>query len=157
MSKKDFKITNLWKQLSNAITMQAKQDQIIWTIFSVFWAANVLLVVALFSTGHIPDNIIVVLLISIVGIVLSLIWYIIQVRAINWLEYYEIITKEIEDKLEIPNNYSISSEKNISTYKKTIGNKRGMGRITMKSSGLFFLITWSIEFLICLFELICQL
>ena len=119
--------------------MQAKQDQIIWTIFSVFWAANVLLVVALFSTGHIPDNIIVVLLISIVGIVLSLIWYIIQVRAINWLEYYEIITKEIEDKLEIPNNYSISSEKNISTYKKTIGNKRGMGRITMKSSGLFFI------------------
>jgi len=93
----------LWNQLGHAVTMAAKEDQIVWTIFGVFWAANAVLLVGLFTTGEMPSAKVGVV-ISTIGIVLSCVWFIIQRRAISWLEYYEKIIFWIEESeyLKIP-------------------------------------------------------
>ena len=46
----------LWSQLANAVALVGKQDQIVWAIFGIFWAANAVLVVALFTTGALPGT-----------------------------------------------------------------------------------------------------
>jgi hypothetical protein len=56
----------LWSQLGNAVALAAKQDQIVWAVFGVFWAANAVLLVALFTTGDLPKRS-VGLVVSIVG------------------------------------------------------------------------------------------
>lgn len=92
----------LWNQLGNAVTLVAKQDQIVWAIFGVFWAANAVLLVALFTTGGLPKWP-VGLVVSIVGVVLSLVWLAIQHRAMAWLRFYETIVRELEQKhLHVP-------------------------------------------------------
>ena len=77
-----------WKQLGNAVALAAKQDQIAWAIFGVFWAANAVLLVALFTTGALPQPS-VGLVVSSVGVVLSLVWRAIERRAVEWLKHYE--------------------------------------------------------------------
>ena len=66
------KISNneLWNQLGYAVTMASKEDQIVWAIFGVFWAANAVLVVGLFTTGKMPSEIVGVV-ISTIGFVVS--------------------------------------------------------------------------------------
>ncbi len=93
----DFPITNpdpLWNQLSNAVALVAKQDQIVWTVFGAFWAANALLLVALFTTGKLPDQSVGVI-VSSVGLTLSLVWLAIEHRAMAWLKFYEGILREL--------------------------------------------------------------
>ncbi len=85
----------LWSQLGNAVVLAAKQDQIVWTVFSVFWAANAVLLVALFTTGALPKRP-VGLVVSIVGFAISLVWTAIQHRAIAWLKFYEAVMSELE-------------------------------------------------------------
>jgi hypothetical protein len=79
--------------------MAAKEDQIIWTIFGVFWAANAVLLVALFTEEGIPTDLVCVI-VSFVGVLFSVIWCLIQQRAINWLKYFEKLIYNIEEKLE---------------------------------------------------------
>lgn len=89
----------LWNQLNNAVTLICKQDQIVWAVFGVFWAANAVLLVALFPSGNFPESLIV----SLVGFALCVIWAVIEVRAVAWLSYYEGIMKELEENyLKIP-------------------------------------------------------
>ena len=87
----------LWSQLQNAVALAAKQDQIVWAIFGVFWAANAVLLVALFTTGDLPKRP-VGLVVSIVGLAISLVWTAIQRRAIAWLKFYEGVMSEIEER-----------------------------------------------------------
>ncbi len=86
----------LWNQLDNAVSMETKEDQIVWTIFGIFWVANAVLSAALFTTGTIlrPS---VSIIVSIVGIILSWIWFLIPHKAIGWLSYYERIIQGIEE------------------------------------------------------------
>lgn len=142
----------LCDQLGNVTSMAAKEDQIIWAIFGVFWAANAVLLVALFSTGTIPDDM-VVIVISIVGTLLSIIWFLIQRRAINWLRYYEKIINKLEKRLEIPDKLSMSPDKNKLLYCKTVG--RGIRvRQLMVGSGIFVAIAWSAIFVIFLIKVV---
>jgi hypothetical protein len=45
----------LWNQLENAVTLTAKQDQVVWTVFGVFSAAEAVLLAAVFQGGGPPD------------------------------------------------------------------------------------------------------
>jgi|WetSurMetagenome_2_1015567.scaffolds.fasta_scaffold111537_2 hypothetical protein len=141
-------------QLSNAVAMAAKEDQIIWTIFGVFWAANAILLVALFTEGGIPTDLVGVT-VSFVGVLFSVIWCLIQQRAINWLKYYEKLIFNIEEKLEMPDDCSISAWRNKRLFNDTIGNGVRV-RVLMIVSGLVSSIAWVISFLIFLIRLCCQ-
>jgi hypothetical protein len=44
----------LQRQLDRVVQMAGKQDQIVWTVFGVFAAANALLLNTLFITGNSP-------------------------------------------------------------------------------------------------------
>lgn len=109
--------SDLWNQLGNAVTLIAKQDQIVWAVFGVFWAANAVLLVALFTSGDFPKRP-VGLIVSIVGIALSLVWLVIEHRALAWLKYYEGIMKKLEkNHLLVPDSVAFTG------YPKTV---RGM-------------------------------
>ena len=144
-----------WNQLGNVVTMAAKEDQIIWAIFGVFWAANAVLLVALFTTGAIPeDN--VVMIISFVGLVLSLIWSFIQRRAIKWLIYYEKIINRIEDELKIPDHISISAYKNSNLYEEIVGKGVRVRKLMIRSSVVSMCI-WLIIFVVFTIKVISSL
>lgn len=85
----------LWNQLSNAVVLVAKQDQIVWAVFGAFWAANAVLLVALFTTGKLPEQS-VGAIVSGVGLALSVVWLAIEHRAMAWLRFYEGILRELE-------------------------------------------------------------
>lgn len=94
--------SDLWNQLGNAVILVAKQDQIVWAVFGVFWAANAVLLVALITSGDLPKWP-VGLIVSFVGIAFSLVWLPIERRALAWLEYYEAILTKLEKKyLHVP-------------------------------------------------------
>jgi hypothetical protein len=142
-----------WNQLSNVVTMAAKEDQIIWAIFGVFWAANAVLLVALFTTGAIPNNN-VVMIISFVGLVLSFIWFFIQRRAIKWLIYYETLINRIEDELKIPDHISLSAHKNKNLFDEKVGKGVRVRKLMIRS-GVVSTFVWLIIFIVFTIKVIC--
>ena len=91
-----------------AVALTAKQDQIVWTVFSIFCAANAVLLVALFTTGDLPKPT-VGLVVSIVGLALSLIWLAIHHRAVEWLKFYESVMRELENnQLHVPSSVALT-------------------------------------------------
>jgi hypothetical protein len=130
-----------WEQLANAVQLVAKQDQVTWTIFGVFWPANALLLVALFTTGALPAPVIGIV-VSVVGLILSIVWTLIQYRAIAHLEFYEALIHRIEEKyLQIPPDVSLSGRINTSLFSnKTKGTIRL--RPIMRATGPVTAFLW---------------
>jgi hypothetical protein len=110
----------LCSQLACAVSMAAKEDQIVWTIFGVFWAANAVLLVALFTTGALP-SVLVGIIVSATGAILSWIWFLIQRRAIRWLAYYESIIWKLEEKLSLPPDLALSPRLNEKRFNEIVG------------------------------------
>lgn len=109
-----------WSQLANAIGLRSSQDQVLWSIFGAFWAANAILLVALFTTGKLPDTN-VGLVVSIAGVLMSLVWDTIQRRALGHVKRHEALMHKLEDTLEIHPDFAVSTEKNEPAYKKYVG------------------------------------
>jgi hypothetical protein len=131
---------DLWNQLGHAVSMAAKEDQIVWAIFGVFWAANAVLLVALFTTGALPSPP-VGIVVSASGAALSWVWFLIQRRAIGWLSYYERIIRELEEKLLVPHAVALSPGLNEATFNETVG--RGVRvRPLMTGSGFVVAVLW---------------
>jgi hypothetical protein len=102
----------LWNQLGNAVALVAKQDQIVWAIFGVFWAADAVLLVALFTDGKPPERP-VGLIVSFVGLAFSLVWWAIQNRAMAWLRFYETVARTLEETyLHIPLSVALTGRGN---------------------------------------------
>lgn len=100
--------SELWSQLSNVVQLRSSQDQVLWTIFGAFWAANSILLVALFQTGKFPDPW-VGIVVAAVGAALSLFWIFIQRRALHHLVRHESIMQAIESELRNPPQLAISA------------------------------------------------
>jgi hypothetical protein len=83
--------------MGNAVILIAKQDQIVWTVFGVFWAANAVLLVAFFQSGDLPKRP-VGLIVSRVGFALSPVWLLIHRRAQAWHDYCVAVMRELEEK-----------------------------------------------------------
>jgi hypothetical protein len=98
-------------QLANAVALSIKQDQIAWTVFGVFWAASAVLLVALFTTGDVPKRPVGVIVCT-VGTALSLVWYVVQVRAIGYLNFYDSVVETIEIRLGLPAEIALSGRIN---------------------------------------------
>jgi len=143
------KRNELWSQLSNAINMRSAQDQVLWSIFGTFWAANAILLVALFTTGTMPQDSSVGIVVSSVGTFLSLIWYAIQARALGHLMRHEELIKRIEKELQFDPNYAISADIN-PTSDKILGKvpKLLRARILMNISSIIGAAIWAVAFVL---------
>ncbi|MGD0339923.1 MAG: hypothetical protein ABSB78_14175 [Bacteroidota bacterium] len=138
-------------QLANAIQLSCKQDQITWAIFGVFWPANALLLVALFTTGDFPKQN-VGIVVSIVGFILSVVWTLIQYRALAHLVFFESVIQRIETKyINLPSEVSVSARINKDLFDQASKGTVGVRRI-MKAIGVVSAILWLISFIyfICL-------
>jgi hypothetical protein len=87
--------------LQNVSNLRTGQDQVIWSIFGAFWGTNALLLISLFSVGEEWNIRNVATIISIIGIFISLVWTLIQIRAINRIKMYEDSMSYIENKLDL--------------------------------------------------------
>ncbi len=103
-------LTRLWSQLSNGVNRSAYEDTVVWAIFGTFWAANALLLVALFSQGDFPRRPVIGVIISTAGSVVSVAWSLIQGRAISHLARYEFIVGALEEELRIPERFRLQGD-----------------------------------------------
>lgn len=128
----------LWKQLQNALAKRSSQDQVIWSIFGIFWAANALLFVAVFtSNGKILEGL-VVSIVSIIGIFTSIVWRFLLRRAINHIELDENLMSHIENILLEKN-----PELRLTKDPKSKSDIQGpQARAAMRWSILVFLSIW---------------
>ena len=128
-------------QLGNVVTLQTTQNQIVWTVFGVFWAAEVVLLAALFTTGKLAPDKGTIWTVGIIGVLLSAVWLAILTRAIAYAAFYERIIHELEVKLRIPAKFAVSREINRSAFEKGLRgfSVRGLMLICSGLSGLAWL------------------
>lgn len=99
----------LWSQLSNSANLRSSQDQVLWTIFGAFWATNAILLVALFTTGDLPTNHWVGVVVAAIGVALSLVWHQIQNRALHHIVRHETTMYAIESQLRVSPRFAVSA------------------------------------------------
>jgi len=143
--------SDLWNQLANAIDLRNAQDQVLWSIFGTFWAANAILLVALFPSGRFPKVPAVGIIISLVGMIMSLIWYGMQRRALGHLNRHEELITEIETRLGIDQKLATSARINDESYARNLGGGIA-ARWLMKISSIIVAGFWAIMlgFFLCL-------
>jgi hypothetical protein len=138
LSKKEPSDDDLWKQLQNAIATHSSHDQLIWSIFGIFWAANALLLVAIFASNGkyaLP-------VVSAVGVFTSIVWYQVLNRTIAHVNLVEELMSKIENRvLEKSPEFRITLAPNVPSK---IGGPHA--RSVMRWSTLGFLIMWIVAF-----------
>jgi len=111
----------MWNQLTNAINLRSSQDQVLWTIFGAFWATSAILLVALFTTGKLPENPVVGIAVASVGAAISLAWHFIQKRALGHVGRYEELMRKLEVELSLRAGLAVSTEINREDYVQYVG------------------------------------
>lgn len=101
----------MWGQVTNAIRMRARQDQVLWSMSGIFWAANAVLLVALFQGGHLPETL-HARIIPLVGATLSSIQYFMQGRALAHIARLEDLIRRLETALDFDPRYAVSADLN---------------------------------------------
>jgi 8-oxo-dGTP diphosphatase len=130
-----------WSQLANAIAMRSSEDQVLWSIFGTFWAANAILLVALFTTGKLPEDANVGLIVSAVGVLISIVWDAIQRRALGHLKKHEALIGKMEKELDFERRFAISSEINTGDYE-TFLSKGIRARQIMPACSVAGTVSW---------------
>jgi len=141
--------SQLSSQLTNAINLRSSQDQVLWSIFGTFWAANAILIVALFPNGDLPPNPNVGIVIESVGFFMCLIWYSIQNRALGHIKRHEALIAKLESRLNIDPAYAVSPKLNTELYKKFLNgcNARTVMSLSSVVGVIFWLVALSISLL----------
>ena len=85
------------EQLKIANDLKMHEDLLIWTIFSIFFAVNALLMGGYFQSKRVSN----VILIPLFGIVTCGVWWIVQYRLLTYYELYDRLVKRLEEL--IPN------------------------------------------------------
>ncbi len=121
LEQRELNENELWTQLKNAINLRSAEDHVLWNIFGIFAAANAILFVALFQTGDFPANSFVGVIISIAGLSFSVVWFLIQRRALGHIKRYEALMERVENKLRFKPDYAVSGKINEDDYNKYVG------------------------------------
>lgn len=85
--------------LQNFSNLRTAQDQVLWSIFGSLWGTNALLLISFFSAGDKWSISQVGIVVSIIGLLISFIWDIIQTKTIARRDMYEDSIQYIEKKL----------------------------------------------------------
>jgi hypothetical protein len=121
-----------WDQLANVVEMMKHEDEVLWNIFAIFWGTNAILLVALFagdgSNAAAAGNVsspgeLAGVVVSAVGLGLSIMWLTLHRRSLAWLDYYQKLANRLEDGLGFKSypQFAISVEINKELWKKTVG------------------------------------
>ncbi len=137
--------SDLWNQLGNAVTFDNSENQVVWTIFGLFWAADAILLVAIFTTGDIPKPA-VGMLVSIAGTALSVVWYIIQKRAIAYLGFYDSLVEQLESQLQVQPELAASGNLN-PTFKSSLKGSIGIRPLMRWCPGVSAVL-WIVAFVL---------
>jgi len=125
-------------QLTRAIAARASVDQINWVVFSAFWGANALVLIALVQSGEIKW------MVPIAGLVISLVWVLIQKRALGHLGYLESVVEKLERALNIQPEHAVSGWINKETYDKFMPLPLWLrARHLMVFSGVLVAVFWA--------------
>jgi hypothetical protein len=143
--------SELWNQLQNALSSRSSVDQVYWTSYSIFWATNAVLLVALFSTGKLSTNTWVMIVISTVGLVQLYTWKTIQNRVLGHLERAEALILRIEEDLGLGERHALSVRLSKSDYREFIDKGRS-SRFAVKASILFIGISWGLLFIVSVYR-----
>lgn len=135
----------LWTQLGNAISLRSSQDQVLWSIFGTFWAANALLVVAIFTNEYSEYEAFITAGIELIGIFIALIWHTMQNRALGHIYRHETLMSKIEKKLGFDREYAVSADINPEPFILFLSGLRA--RKVMPACSLGVAIIWLISLL----------
>ncbi len=133
-----------WDQLRNAIHLRSAQDQVLWTIFGIFGAANAILLVALFQNEPGYPWVII----SLAGVSASIVWHLLLRRALGHVEMYKKIIEELERRLQIEPELALSGHINEEAFDKHLG-KGTPARDLMRWFSLGVAIAWG-STLVCI-------
>lgn len=142
---KKLKRKELFILLQNFSNLRTGQDQVMWSIIGAFWTTNSVLIVSIFSA---QENIFLVagITVSIVGFSISLIWNIIQNRALNRIILYENSIKDIETKLNLEFQNCSFLTRNSKFYEGF--ENRKSARYVMKLFSKSVIYAWVLSFII---------
>jgi len=130
----------LWHQLANAINLVAKQDQISWTVFGIFWAANALLLGSL-ATREVGPNRSTAILVALAGVLTCSVWSVIQKRAVDFKSFYDAVIHRLEAQL-LGGNLDVALSGRLND-KLLHTHVRGLGaRSLMKLCPFLALVAW---------------
>ncbi|MGD0922788.1 MAG: hypothetical protein ABSA70_13630 [Terriglobia bacterium] len=135
----------LFPLLNNAVSMCANEDQIIWSVFGTFWAANAILLVALFSAGKLPESPFIGSVVAAVGAVMSLIWHLVQRRALGHLARFEDVVHRLEEQLGISPQLALSATINVDARDRFLRPPRA--RPLMQGCSFVSALSWFVFFL----------
>lgn len=139
----------LWAQLQHVIDYDNNTNDVIWTLFGIFFTANSVLLVALFQSGDFPRPL-AGTIISLAGALMSLVWTLFHRRVLAHKERFEALTKRIEAELNIPPKYCTTRGTNIEDWEKYMGGKGPGARPLLLASSLGSFALWALGFLMFL-------
>jgi hypothetical protein len=128
-------------QLQNVISLRTDEHQTWLKIFFASFTTNALLLIAIFHSEKFPDKIIDEVIISLFGILITIIIIFIQNRAFLAMKAYEDFSKVLEKKLKLK-KYSYNKFRD-----KALANNKGQARLFIIHFNWFILFAW-IAFLV---------
>jgi hypothetical protein len=133
---------NLECLLNLANNLKMHEDNLSWMIFSIFWAANALLLVALFQNGDIHLTKIKWIVVPLFGILLSTTWFILENRILAYQIFYEDLVARLEKKLNIHEDFLTNKNNNIYYEKIVKGNMCIRAKPMLKTLPIFGVMGW---------------
>jgi len=112
----------LQAQLQHVIEYDNNTNDVIWSLFGIFFAVNSVLLVALFQSGDFPKPP-AGTIISLAGALMSLVWALFHRRVLAHKERFEALIKRIEEDLNIPVKYRTSRKTNPEDWQKYMEGK----------------------------------
>jgi hypothetical protein len=132
------------QQIRKHFQKHGSKDARTCAVFGVFWAAGAVLLVALFNNGQGPNRP-VGMIVSSTGVILSLVWTLLQLRAIGYLHFYDAIVEEIETRLSIDPDIAVSARINTRLHS---ANVRGVSvRPLMVGCAVAAGLSWAVAWL----------
>jgi len=130
----------LERQLEIVSAARAGENGTCWIIFSIFAAAEAVLVDAFSSSD--PGR--PMMIVCIIGIASAVAWWCALHRALGHLAVHEELILKLENELKVPPDFSISRERNPRLYGKLTGFR---ARTVMKVSAAAVTAAWLFMFL----------
>ena len=136
-------------QLQHVMDYDNNTNDVIWTLFGIFFGVNSVLLVALFQSGDIPKPP-VGTTISFAGALVALVWGLFHRRVLAHKERFEALIRRIEQDLQIPVEYCTSRRTNAEDWQKYMEGKGPGARPLLFASIWGTLLLWVAALLIFL-------
>src|ERR1041384_5395069 len=137
------------EQLKNAVALTTNQEKIVWTVFGVFLASQGVVVSGIVRNGGPLNGPLASFFLSICGFGLSIVWFLIQKRAIGHLKRYEELVFNIEMRLKVESNLPISPQRNKQAFDSHLGAGIRV-REVMPAVSMVLIFVWVFVTLGCL-------